>query len=168
MEFRIGDHREAEENGKTFKLIDRLMGRSNRAIRQMMFLLMEDLHRSANQEIIHGIKTGRVYRVTTISKKGNKHRRNHQASAPGETHANLTGALRRSLSWKVHGSDSAEFGYGVSTTGENEAPEYADYVEFGTDKMEPRPTLKNELEHVDTKAQIYFNDALTDEGFGGK
>lgn len=172
MEFGIGNERQAD---KTFKKIELVMAKNTRAVRQMMFSLMEDLHRSANHEILSGIKSGRIYirragykrNKKGQFKKGSRKKRRHQASAPGETHANLTGKLRRSLSWKVYGSDSSEFGYGVSTTGKNEAPEYSDFVEFGTDKMEPRPTLQNELVQVDTKAQLYFDDALKEEGFDG-
>ena len=153
MEMRVKDG----EAQPAFKEIMLVGARCNRAVRQMWFALMVDIHASASQEVLHGTKTGRMYRY-----RGSPHR----ASAPGETHANLSGAALRSLSWKVHGSASADFGYGVSVTARNAAPPYVDALEYGRldGLMAPRPTLQNELDHVSAKAQGHFNDALRDEG----
>lgn len=65
-------------------------------------------------------------------------RRRHTASKPGETHANASGATRRSLSFKVSPHD-LEFGYGVD---KNDAPEYAGFVNDGTSRMDARPGLE--------------------------
>lgn len=77
-------------------------------------------------------KRGRLYRI-----KGR--RRRHRASAPGQSHANLSGLLRRSNGWRVRGSLQLEFGYGLA----NDAPDYAAFVERGTSKMEARSSLLN-------------------------
>lgn len=90
----------------------------------------------ASNEILRGKKTGRLYKVRL-----GKRTRRHRASAAGESHANITGKLRRSMSHKVL-SDGLEFGYGVT---KNNAPEYGQHLEFGTKNMKPRPTIQNAI-----------------------
>ncbi len=68
-------------------------------------------------------KSGRMYMIRYASGR----RRRHQASAPGESHANLTGALRNSVSYRTKGDDIV-FGYGV---GPIPAPAHARTIEFG-------------------------------------
>ena len=93
------------------------------------------LQDATSKEILRKPKGGKVYiRRDKIGRK-----RKHRASAPGETHANMTGTLRRSLGFKVSSKD-IEFGYGVV---KNDAPEYAEWVEFGTKRMAARPSLQN-------------------------
>jgi hypothetical protein len=154
MEFTILPNDGAKNALKTIGLAD---AKSSRAVRQMWFNLMKDINRSTRKEILYGHKSGELYRF-----KGKLHR----SSSPGETHANLTGKARKSLSWKVYGSHSADFGYGVSVTGRNAAPPYVDALEYGRldGTMAPRPTLQNELDHIDSKAQKYFSKALKDQG----
>ncbi|KKN52109.1 hypothetical protein LCGC14_0615830 [marine sediment metagenome] len=144
-------------NETIMKGINLIGAKSTRAVRQMWFSLMQDLKRSTDREILYGSKSGRLYRF-----KG----RVHKSSAPGETHADLTGKARRSLSWKVHGSKGADFGYGVSVSARNAAPDYVDDLEFGTPggQMAPRPTLGNAVDSIGSKAQSHFDDALRDEG----
>ncbi len=93
------------------------------------------LRTATGKEILRKPKGGRVYTSRTRSGA----RRKHTASASGETHANLSGTLRRSLDFKVS-SREIEFGYGVT---KGNAPEYAEFVEFGTKNMKPRPSLQN-------------------------
>lgn len=93
------------------------------------------LKSATSQEILRKPKGGRTY----IRRDRLGRRRRHIASAPGETHANMTGRLRRSLSFRVNSSE-IEFGYGVT---DGSAPDYAEHVEFGTKRMEARPSLRN-------------------------
>lgn len=95
----------------------------------------KQLQKATSDEIIRKPKRGRTYIIRGPSGR----RRRHVASAPGETHANLTGTLRRSLGFQVSDTE-IEFGYGVFRT---PAPEYAEYVEFGTRRMKARPSLAN-------------------------
>ncbi len=95
----------------------------------------QGLRKATSKEILRKPKGGRVYTSRTRSGA----RRRHKASAPGETHANFSGRLRRSLDFKVN-SREIEFGYGVT---KGNAPEYAAWVEFGTKNMKPRPSLQN-------------------------
>lgn len=95
----------------------------------------QQLIKATSAEILRKPKGGRTYfRRDRIGR-----RRRHIASAPGETHANMSGTLRRSLSFRVN-SFELEFGYGVQ---KGDAPEYAASVEFGTRKMAARPSLQN-------------------------
>ena len=109
-----------------------------RAIRNALRISGTKLKRSANNAILHEKKRGRIYRVRT----GTGRTRRHRSSAPGQSHANITGMLRRSLGWKVRGSKQLEFGYGADS---DSAPVYGRFLEFGTVKMKARPTLKNAL-----------------------
>ena len=125
------------------RVIKKLIGLDNlvkQGIRQGMFDSGHGLIKSASTEILRKPKSGRTYIIR--DKSGRKRR--HVASAPGETHANLTGAARRSLSFQLQGVTSFEFGYGVSA-GTN-APDYVAELE------ETRPSLQNAIK--DQRAQM--------------
>lgn len=81
-----------------------------------------------HEEILHLVldtaKSGRVYDF-----RGGK----HQASAPGQPFANMTGnALLNTKKYEENGGLTARI------AGE---AEYAAYLELGTSKMEPRPVF---------------------------
>lgn len=99
----------------------------------------DELKRKTSKDILKKPKSGRTY--FWFDKAGR--RRKHVASAPWETHANFTGALRRSLGYVVRSHSQLEFGYGVEAG--QEAPDYAHFVEFGTRKMKPRPSIRNNI-----------------------
>lgn len=143
-------------NRKAFFQLSQVEKITRRSIRQAWFQLGKDLQAEANREILRRPKRGRVYIVRTRTGR----RRRHVASAPGETHANLSGTLRRSISWKVHGTEQLDFGYGVSTTLANAAPEYAPFVEFGTRRMKPRPSLENAIDKLQGNAARHFEKAM--------
>jgi HK97 gp10 family phage protein len=130
---------------------------TRRSIRRAFFELGKDLKAEANREILRRPKHGRTYIVRGRSGRP----RRHVASAPGETHANLSGRLRRSISWKVHGDERMEFGYGVSTTDANAAPEYDLFVEYGTSRMAARPSLRNAIDATQSHVERDFQDAMT-------
>lgn len=109
-----------------------------KAVRGAMFDSGHDLIKSANTAVLREVKTGRIYKVKT---RGGR-RRTHRASGAGQSHANLSGTLRRSLQFQLHGIKAIEFGYGASRSN---APEYAEFLEGGTSKMAARPTLENAL-----------------------
>lgn len=73
-------------------------------------------------------KSGRIYRING---------RTHQASAPYEPPANLSGDLSRSLGFVVSGSKQMEFGDKKQS---GKAP-YGLFLEQGTLKMKPRPHI---------------------------
>ena len=107
------------------------------------------LMKTTSAEILKKPKGGRTY----IRKDSAGRRRRHIASAPGETHANMSGALRRSLGFKVN-IRQIEFGYGVDS---GNAPDYADFVEFGTTKMKARPSLFNGIKSERRNFQSNFD-----------
>ena len=140
-------------NQRVYVQIDSLEELTRRAIRHGWFTLGKDLRQTASKEILRRPKSGRVYRVRGPSGR----RRRHVASAPGETHANLTGAARRSLGWVVTGSRSMEWGYGVDKS----APEYVKHLEFGTKRMAARPSLQNAMDAVHRNSKMYFGKGFT-------
>lgn len=130
-------------NKKVFGKLEMLEPLMKKGIRQGMFKSGKSLIGRANAEILRKPKSGLVY--IRVDRAGR--RRRHVASAPGETHANMTGATRRSLSYQLHGISQLEFGYGVSQG--KSAPEYAEFLEFGTPggRMAARPSLRLALEN---------------------
>lgn len=132
---------------KDRRIIEKLIGLDNlvkQGIRQGMFDSGHGLINSASTEILRKPKSGHTYLI--LDKAGR--RRRHVASAPGETHANLTGATRRSLSFKIQGVTSLEFGYGVS--GGVEAPDYAEELES------TRPSLQNAISDEEQNMVQHF------------
>ncbi len=142
-------------NARVFRELGEIEVRTDRAIRAMWFNLADDLKKRANAEILRKPKGGRVY----IRRTRGGRRRRHVASAPGETHANDTGKLRKSIGWKVHGNNDLVFGYGVT----GPAPKYDEFVEFGTRKMEARPSLENAVNYTQGNTQSHFEHAMNRE-----
>ena len=134
--------------------IDRGVEFTRRAIRQGFFQLGKDLKKTASDEILRKPKGGHVY----VIRGAGGSRRRHVASAPGETHANLSGRLRRSLGWAVAGAEQLEFGYMDGLI-----PNYAPFVEFGTSRMAARPSLQNAIGVTTRNAEVYFGAALAKE-----
>jgi len=99
------------KNRKTIIRIEDMDKRTRRGLRQGMFKAGQALRSEASREILKGTKTGIIY----IRRTGGGRRRRHQSSAAGQSHANLSGALRRSLSYQLRGASEIEFGYGVSS-----------------------------------------------------
>ena len=122
---------------------------TRRAIRHGWFALAKDLKQTANKDILRRPKGGRVYIIRGPSGR----RRRHIASAPGETHANLSGTLRRSLGWTVRGHSGMEFGYGV----DKPAPDYAK-IELGYGRVKPRPSLQNAIRATNRNSTRYFTE----------
>lgn len=86
------------------------------------------VHETAVRSIMTGPKTGRIYRRRNVV---------HQASAPGEPPASDTGTLvqRSTVEWDQNDLRATV----VFRT------KYAEYLELGTERMEPRPFLRQAL-----------------------
>ena len=80
-----------------------------KGIRQAFFPIGKDLVAEAKRSIVEGPKTGRTYRIRRRGKTII-----HQASAAGEAPANLSGALKNSIDFKVGSSSSMRFEAGSS------------------------------------------------------
>ena len=121
------------------------------------------LRKATSDQILIKPKGGRTYTYRTPSGR----RRRHVASAPGETHANLHGALRWSLGYKVNGANSLEFGYGVQS--KSPAPDYASAIEFGSSRIKARPSLSNGINSQVRNFQKNFQREIGKrlEGRGG-
>ena len=156
------EFRQSRSNDRVFKKIQKLDGLTKRAIRQGFFSLGKALRSTANRQILAKDKTGKIYRVRGPSGR----RRRHRASAPGQSHANIRGTLRKSIGWKVRGASELEFGYGVN---KNDAPPYAEFVEFGTRRMAARPSLQNGIKAERRNFQNNFEREIGKllEGRGG-
>jgi hypothetical protein len=143
-----------EIGGPTAKTLAQIRRQSDdvkRTIRDTFFFMGRQLKKEISADIKDtSTKTGRVYLLR--DRRGGRIR--HKASAPFETHADLTGTLRRSLGWKVQGINNLLIGYGVSS---RPAPDYAD-IEFGTDKILPRPSIANHVE--DARFETFFHQRL--------
>ena len=121
------------------------------AIRKSWYALGHDLKSRANAEILRKPKSGRTY---IIRSRSSGRLRKHRASAPGETHANMHGDLRRALAWNVHGNNEMTFGYGLAN---RESPKYDEFVEFGTRRMSARPSLLNAINFTQGNTQSHFS-----------
>lgn len=97
--------------------------RHQQAIQNGLHVVGDLVGRRNRQLIRQGPKTGRVYRING---------RLHQASAPGEAPANLSGRLAKSYNYNVHGPSQMEVG--------QSAP-YAGFLEDGTGRIRPRPNM---------------------------
>ncbi len=116
------------------KRIDLIQWHTQRGMRHALFEIADDYTRTANFNILKEKKRGRTYLVRTRTGRQKRHR----SSAAGQSHANLTGALRRSIGWKVRGSSQLEFGYGATSN----TTKYARRIELGGGNIKARPSLK--------------------------
>ena len=148
-------------NARVFRELEETELKTSRAIRMMWFDLGDDLLSNAQKEILSGRKSGRVYIISRRDRRFKTGVRliRHRASAPGETHANLSGELRKAAGWKVHGNGDMSFGYGLTRS----SPEYDEFVEFGTRNMEARPSLENAVNDVQGFVQPRFSEQMNRE-----
>ena len=109
------------DNKKTVFTITDAPYRIRRGLRQALSDIGRENTVYARKIITSPPKTGRKYSGLP-----------RRSSAPGEAPAHQFGGLKNSIVYKVHGYDSMEFGSTI---------EYSEYLENGTQKMQPRPWL---------------------------
>lgn len=105
----------------------------------------EDVRNEVIRLILDTAKTGRIYntRFFTIGTGPDRRvipygsRPSHQASAPGEPPASDTGTLVNHITTEY--SEDGLRGSVMART------KYAEYLEYGTDRMEPRPFMRPAL-----------------------
>lgn len=106
-----------------------------------------ELSGDIRKRIQRGPKTGIVYRRA----KGQNLSATHQSSAPGEAPATDTGRLVNSILFKQEAK--------LSATVSSQLP-YASYLEFGTQKIAPRPSWVPSTEAIRPKFRKRLEDAL--------
>ena len=99
------------------------------------------------KRIQRGPKTG----VTYTRRKGGNVSGEHRASAPGEAPATDTGALVSSVYFENKGQATAVIGSRL---------DYAGYLEFGTQKIAPRPSWTPAAEAAQPKLNKRVRDAI--------
>jgi HK97 gp10 family phage protein len=110
-----------------------------KGIEQAHYDIGDEVVKRNRKLIKSGPKTGRIYRFSArkwkalgLGEPPAAKYRVHQASAPKEAPANLTGNLAKSADYKVHGWETMSVG---------QSAEYAEFLEFGTRRIKPRPNL---------------------------
>lgn len=164
--FDVKMDREAE---KVFSDIKLNATGTRRALRQAWFEVGRHLKSNTNKEILRRPKGGRTYFVRSRS---SGKRRRHVASAPGETHANQFGDLRKTLGWKIRGDQGGEFGYGpapIKVPGSSSdllpLPAYAGAIEFGRldGSIEARPSILHGIEASARDIEVTLADHIDRE-----
>lgn len=110
-------------NFKMYRKIFSIGFMTNKKLHQALFEIGKENVRHM-ENLMMGVKTGHIYKI-----KGNL----HQASAPGEAPAILTGEVVRSLYYEVRGHKELEFGAKAK---------HAGWLEKGTKNMDPRPFVE--------------------------
>ena len=110
-----------------FLVMDKAIFNTKEGIRRGLLDVGPEIEREVVRLIKSPPKTGRLYL------RGG---RIHQASAPGEAPANLTGTLAESVSFEVSSPTQLIIGDRARIA------DYGGYLEFGTSRMAPRPHLK--------------------------
>lgn len=134
--------RKAEQHIKNILAADDIF---EKGLRNALFEIGKDAARAAAALINNNGRSGRLYFY------GGKP---HRASAPGEPPANRTGRLKKSMDYSVHGDYQVEFGSTAS---------YAKDLEEGSDKIEPRPFLKEVVESKGAQHAETLGAEVTDE-----
>lgn len=100
----------------------------------------QNIRTHAIKSIQRGTKSGIVYEKTSP-------KRTHKASAPGEAPATDTGLLANSIQADIEGRQATVF---TNT-------EYAPWLEFGTQSIEPRPFMFPAMEQERPKWEARLN-----------
>lgn len=124
------------KNQRVFIGLDRITRKHKKAIRDSSFDIGRKSRKDTRRNILTGRKTGVTYNVSG---------KVHQASAPGESPANMTRKLARSVDYDVRGHKQVEFGYKEL---------YGEFLEEGTRYMDKRPNLRKVL---DDNTQTFIN-----------
>ena len=113
---------------------------ADREIAQIVNGTAQNIRTHAIKSIQRGTKSGIVYEKTSP-------KRTHKASAPGEAPATDTGLLANSIQADIEGRQATVF---TNT-------EYAPWLEFGTQSIEPRPFMFPAMEQERPKWEARLN-----------
>lgn len=115
-----------EKNKKVEFQLKNIKSNMLKYIRSALFEIGAENTQLIKKYIYAPPKTGRFYRYYYSPGKW----RWHQASAPGQSPANRSGFLARSIDYRVHSHFEVEL---------HSTAFYANYLEDGTTKIKPRP-----------------------------
>lgn len=142
-------HIDEESMSVLFK-IRRMNHMTKAGVRKAFSKISYDLKAESARLILNTNKNGRFYNINVGGV-----RRLHRASAPGESPAEITGKLRKSVNTSMGGSFSMNFGSNTS---------YGGYLERGTSRIEPRPylirSIKNERRNMVNHFRLSINEQL--------
>jgi hypothetical protein len=149
---------EGNQNEKTMKFLYEMPVELTRAIRKGFYISGRQLVENLNKDMKLP-KSGKSYKVYRgIGGSKLKKSRVHIASAPNETPAIITGKFRKSVDFAVRGNRTLEFGANES------APEYAEFLEKGTSRMQARKPFERTVlklkEKIKSNIDIELKKAL--------
>lgn len=142
--------KEFKNNSQAFNIPETMLKNFPKRVRQGFYQIGKNTKATATF-MTKIPKTGRTYIIR--SGRGNKV---HIASAPSESHANVTGKLTKSISFDVNGSRSMSFGYDNST-------KYGRALELGTPRMQARPTLLNAIKRAKRQNETIMTNSVRPE-----
>lgn len=131
----------SKRSRQLMRVISKIVPDTREGIRRANYLIGRELVKDAKLRILRGKKTGVIYR----RKRPSGAIRRHRSSAPGESPANFSGALRASVGFIVQGNQLRFGAGGVSEKGKHKGKEikYARALELGAKEknLAPRPYL---------------------------
>lgn len=148
----------SQKDSSAFDNLSHMTKTTQNNIESAWYLIGDSVTRLVDKKIISPPKTGRLYRA----KRGSR-TISHRASASGESPANLTGALRKSVGSKGQGWQKMEIGAGSGTAGGG--VQYARRLELG-DKpgakpfIAKRPYLSNSIDEQGSIIANYLESAV--------
>lgn len=162
---KIYPNREAEQITRKFAGLSIV---PQKAIRHAFYDLGKELVKDAVKLINTKPKHGRTYRKSIGIGGRRRAPYNHVASAPGEAPAVITGELRKSVNFTVHGSNQMQFGVDLT---KGNAPygmflEYANMLSmsgWGSMNIAPRPFISESYYRNRRKFPIRFNNEIMAE-----
>jgi hypothetical protein len=95
----------------------------------------------AGIRVVNRVRQLSHQRGSGITRRSAVSRAMHTASAPGQPFATDSGRLSASYNWQLGGTGGADVWVDIGTN-----VEYGPYLEFGTSRMAPRPTLRPAIE----------------------
>lgn len=122
------------------------------ALKNAWFDIGKDLKSTAQKLILEPPKTGKIYKVMI-----NGVRIRHQASAPGQAPANMSGKLEKTVDYTVNSSTEMRFGAGGGSVN------YAGFLENGRRRMQKRPYLIKSINENTAKIVTHIQDNIKKE-----